>query len=147
MTTWPLAAVVLVITASSVAAAPAIPDVRVYGSVWADEETGDKHGMEVALGAQTAVVTWCDGDCYGGKVVPVRRSGQRISFTVTLDGLVDLHGRPARPLATRYDGRLSEGALTLTSPDRPRTWREHLKRFTRPRPGQTAWLACGQPEC
>jgi hypothetical protein len=150
MTKWPWAAVVLVLTAAPVFAAPANPDLRVYGSVWVDEETGDKHGMEVELRtgpAPTAVVTWCDGDCYGGKIVPVRLSGQRISFTLMLDGLVDLHGRPAKPLATRYEGTLSEGTMSLTSPDRARTWREHLRRFDHPRPGQTAWLACGKPAC
>jgi hypothetical protein len=145
-----LAAGAFLLTASPISAAPHKPDVRVYGSAWLDPETGDKHGMEVELRtgpSATAVVTWCDGDCYGGKAVPVRRSGQRVSFTVMLDGLVDLHGRPAKPLATRYEGTLSERTLNLRSPDRPRTWRERLVRMPHPGPGQTAWLACGKPEC
>ena len=150
ISTWLLAAAALVLAPAPSSAAPLKPDVRVYGSAWVDEKTGDMHGMEVELRLQTptsAVVTWCQTGCYGGKVVPVRLSGRRISFTVAWDGLVDQDGRPAKPMTTRYVGDLSERMLILSSPDRPRTWREHLTRQPHPRPGQTAWLACGKPEC
>ena len=150
MSRWLLAAAAVLLTASPICAAQP-SGARVYGSVWAEEETGDLRGMEVELRPGTpasAVVTWCEGECRGGKVVPVRRSGRRISFTViTLDGIVDRNGRPAKPLTTRYVGELSEGMLVLRSPDRLPSWRERLKRFPSPRPGQTAWLACGEPKC
>jgi len=145
-----LASVVLVLIASPVWAAPLKPDVRVYGSAWVDEETGDMHGMEVELRmgpSPSAVVTWCEGECHGGKVIPVRRKGRKISFTTAWNDLVDQNGRPAKSLTTRYEGDLSDEALVLRSPDRPRRWRERLRRFAHPRPGQTAWLACGKPEC
>lgn len=134
--------------------APALPvaaqtPVGVYSSVRVHRETGDVLGDEIEFrpGPKlTAVVTICEGSCWGGKAWPVTISGNRITIPVLMQGLVDQDGRPVKDIPVPLTGQFSGGVLRIEARDEPLS-RETLKRLPHPKPNQTALLACGKPSC
>jgi len=121
----------------------------VYSSVRVHPETGDVLGDEIEFRPGhklTAVVTICEGSCWGGKVWPVTVTGDRIDVPVLMQGLVDQAGRPAKDRPLALVGHFRGGSLRLEAQGEPSS-RETLKRLRRPRPNQTAMLACGKPNC
>ena len=121
----------------------------VYSSVRVHPETGDVLGDEIEFrpGPKlTAVVTICEGSCWGGKAWPVTINGNRITIPVLMQGLVDQDGRPVKDIPVPLIGRFSRGALRIEARGEPLS-RETLKRLSHPTPNQTARLACGKPSC
>jgi hypothetical protein len=79
----------LTFTAISVAAEPVLAATAHFAGVWSSvryiAEAGDDLGMEVEIidkPQPVAVVTICEGSCYGGKAWPVVIQGDRVSFSV-----------------------------------------------------------------
>jgi hypothetical protein len=120
----------------------------VYSSVRYNRESGDVLGdqIEIRLGPKpVAVVTLCEGDCYGGKIWPVLIRGNHIEITVQED-LADQDGHPVKGKLIPLVGEFRDGVLRVQVPGEPLS-REILKRVGAPKPNQTAQLACGRPAC
>lgn len=136
--------VLIAIVGLSAAASPVASKalVGVYSSVRIHPETGDLIGDEIEFlsGPRLrAVVTICEGDCWGGKAWPVTVTGNRITIPVQMQGLVDQDGHPVKDEPRPLSGRLRGEDLRIDG--------ETLKRLRRPRPHQTAILGCGKPSC
>ena len=130
-------------SAGHVAPAAASPDPsRVYSSVRYIEEAGDDVGMEVEVITKprpAAVVTICEGECWGGRTWPPVITGRQISFSV-VEKLTDWHGKPAKLLTLNFVGRFEGDALIIKN--RVDVPTERLRRVVDPIPGQTAQLGC-----
>ncbi len=85
-----------------------------YSDMHYIEEAGDVIGTEVwivyARGSYWATVQVAEGAPEPPVVVPVRVSGQRVSFSVT-EPVVGPDGRPAPGLVLKFDGTATEAAL------------------------------------
>jgi hypothetical protein len=136
--TSPRPAAISVATATS-------PDLSgVYSSVRYAEEAGDDLGMEIEIITKPrpiAVVTICEGQCWGGKTWPVVIDGRDISFSVE-EAFNDQNGKPVKPRILEFAGRLEGDVLVVDMPGASDVPEERLKRVAHPAPGQTARLGC-----
>jgi len=121
----------------------------VYSSVRYVEEAGDDLGMEIEVittPQPVAVVTICEGQCWGGKTWPVVIDGRKISFSV-VEELKDQDGKPSKPLTLNFVGELRGDVLVVHKRDASDVPEERLKRVANPPPGQTARLGCNAAAC
>jgi hypothetical protein len=143
----------LTLIALSVTAEPVLAATAHFAGVWSSvryvAEAGDDLGMEVEIinnPQPVAVVTICEGSCYGGKAWPAVIQGDKITFSVLQD-LVGRNGKPVKPLKMSFVGQLKEQILSVRMLNEQDVPEERLKRVAHPKPSQTAKLGCGKATC
>jgi len=144
---------VLLTAAFWIGAGPTLAATAHFAGVWSSvryvAEAGDDLGMEVEIidkPQPVAVVTICEGSCYGGKTWPAVIRGNKISFSVS-EALVDQNGEPAKPLKMSFVGQLTGRTLSLRMDGESDAPEERLQRVAHPKPNQTAKLGCGKARC
>ena len=143
----------LTFIALSAAAEPVLAATAHFDGVWSSvryvAEAGDDLGMEVEIidkPQPIAVVTICEGACYGGKAWPAVIQGDKITFSV-LQSLVDQNGKHVTPLKMTFVGQLKGRTLSVQMPNGSDVPEDRLKRVANPKPNQTAKLGCGKAVC